>query len=75
MTTTHSCVREVVSCDPTVRARDDALTPDITLQGVSARGPGGLQLARHFHDGAWAEQMRVPTENAGASRGFGRIWA
>ena len=57
-------VGDWVNCDATVRARDDALTPDITLQGISARGPGGLQLARHFHDGAWAEQMRVPTENA-----------
>ena len=57
-------VGDWVSCDATVRARDDALTPDITLQGISARGEGGLKLARHFHDGAWATQMRVPTENA-----------
>ena len=57
-------VGDWVSCDATVRARDDAVTPDITLQGISARGPGGLALARHFHDGAWAGQMRVPTENA-----------
>ena len=57
-------VGDWVSCDATVRARDDALTPDITLQGISARGPGGLKLARHYHDGAWAEQMLVPTENA-----------
>jgi alcohol dehydrogenase len=53
-----------VSCDATVRARDDALTPDITLQGWTSRGEGGLKLARHFHHGAWAEQMMVPTENA-----------
>jgi len=53
-----------VYCDPTVRARDDAVTPDITLQGISARGEGGLKLQRYFHDGAWAGQMRVPTENA-----------
>ena len=53
-----------VFCDPTVRSRDDALTPDITLQGWSARGVGGLRLARHFHDGPFAAQMRVPTENA-----------
>ena len=26
-----------VLCDPTVRSRDDALTPDITLQGLNAR--------------------------------------
>jgi alcohol dehydrogenase len=53
-----------VYCDPTVRSRDDALSPDITLQGLSARGPGGLKLQRYFHDGSWAEQMRMPTENA-----------
>jgi alcohol dehydrogenase len=53
-----------VIVDPTVRSRDDACTPDITLQGLSARGPGGLHLARHFHDGSWAQQVRVPTENA-----------
>lgn len=70
------CVREVgpdattlaagdwVYCDPTVRARDDALDPDITLQGWSSRGAGGLKLARHFHDGAFAERVRIPTENA-----------
>lgn len=52
-----------VICDPTVRSRDDALTPDITLQGLSARGEGGLRLAAHFHHGSFAEQVRVPTEN------------
>ncbi|MFI6348716.1 alcohol dehydrogenase catalytic domain-containing protein [Streptomyces sp. NPDC050560] len=52
-----------VWCDPTVRARDDALTPDIALQGWSSRGEGGARLARHLHDGAFAERMRVPTEN------------
>jgi len=53
-----------VFCDPTVRSRDDALMPDITLQGWSARGEGGQLLQRYFRDGAFAEQMRVPTENA-----------
>lgn len=57
-------VGDWVSCDPTVRARDDALTPDITLQGLSARSEGGLKLQRHFHHGSFAEQMLVPTENA-----------
>ncbi len=56
-------VGEWVVCDPTVRSRDDARTPDITLQGLSARGDGGLKLQKHFHHGAWAEQMLVPTEN------------
>ena len=53
-----------VSCDPTVRSRDGALSPDITLQGWSARGEGGLRLAKHFHHGSFAERMLVPTENA-----------
>src|SRR6266702_5589027 len=52
-----------VCCDPTVRSRDDALNPDITLQGWSARDEGGLRLQKHFRHGSWAEQMRVPTEN------------
>jgi alcohol dehydrogenase len=53
-----------VSCDPTVRSRDGALTPDITLQGWSARGEGGLRLQKHFRHGSFAERMLVPTENA-----------
>ncbi len=53
-----------VLCDPTVRSRDNALSPDITLQGWSARGQGGLRLQDYFHDGPFAEQIRVPTENA-----------
>ncbi|HET6260027.1 MAG TPA: alcohol dehydrogenase catalytic domain-containing protein [Pseudonocardia sp.] len=53
-----------VLCDPTVRSRDDPLTPDITLQGLSARGDGGLRLQRHFGQGSFAEQLLVPTENA-----------
>lgn len=61
---THLKPGDWVFCDPTVRSRDDALMPDITLQGWSARGDGGLRLARHFHDGPFAEQIRVPTENA-----------
>jgi NADPH:quinone reductase-like Zn-dependent oxidoreductase len=61
---THLVVGEWVYCDPTVRSRDDALSPDITLQGWSAGGEGGLRLQRHFRHGAWAERIRVPTENA-----------
>jgi alcohol dehydrogenase len=53
-----------VFCDPTVRSRDDASTPDIVLQGLSARGPGGLALQAHFRDGSFAARMRVPAENA-----------
>lgn len=61
---TRLAIGDWVMCDPTVRARDDALTPDITLQGWSARGPGGLRLQEHFHHGPFAERMLVPTENA-----------
>ncbi|BCW88658.1 L-threonine 3-dehydrogenase [Alphaproteobacteria bacterium SO-S41] len=61
---TKLAVGDWVYCDPTFRSRDDAANPDITLQGISARGEGGLRLQRHFRDGAWAEQTRVPTENA-----------
>jgi alcohol dehydrogenase len=57
-------VGDWVFCDPTVRSRDNALTPDITLQGLSARGEGGLRLQEHFHHGSFAERMLVPTENA-----------
>ena len=53
-----------VFCDPTVRSRDGASTPDITLQGISARGEGGQKLQTYFRDGTFAERVRVPTENA-----------
>ncbi|WP_299570093.1 zinc-binding dehydrogenase [uncultured Williamsia sp.] len=53
---------DLVWCDATVRSRDDANTPDITLQGWSSRGDGGLRLSRHFHDGSFAERMSLPTE-------------
>ncbi len=61
---TQLAVGDWVFCDPTVRSRDNVLSPDITLQGWSARGEGGLRLQQHFHHGAWAERIRVPTENA-----------
>jgi len=60
---TRLAVGDWVYCDPTVRARDAGLAPDITLQGLSARGEGGLKLQRHFRHGSFAEQMMVPTEN------------
>ncbi|HEY6648106.1 MAG TPA: alcohol dehydrogenase catalytic domain-containing protein [Mycobacterium sp.] len=55
---------DLVWCDSTVRSRDDALAPDITLQGWTFRSEGGRRLSHHFHDGPFAEQMIVPTENA-----------
>jgi alcohol dehydrogenase len=55
---------DLVWCDSTARSRDDALAPDITLQGWTFRSEGGKRLSHHFHDGPFAEQMVVPTENA-----------
>ena len=57
-------VGDWVYCDPTVRCRDNARSPDIALQGLTGGTEAGLRLQRYFHDGAWAEQMRLPTENA-----------
>jgi alcohol dehydrogenase len=56
-------VGDVVWCDPAVRSRDQARTPDITLQGWISRGAGGLRLSRRYHHGSYAERMAVPTEN------------
>ena len=61
---TRLAVGDWVFCDSTVRSRDDALTPDITLQGLSAgNADGGLRLQRYHHDGSYAERMRTPIEN------------
>ena len=67
---TRLAVGDWVFCDPTVRSRDDAVTPDITLLGLSARGDGGLHLQRHFRHGTFAQQVMVPTENAVAIGGI-----
>jgi len=61
---TRLALGDWVFCDPTVRSRDTAIAPDITLQAWSARDAGGMKLQRFFRDGSFAEQMRVPTENA-----------
>jgi alcohol dehydrogenase len=61
---THLAPGDWVFCDPTVRSRDDALAPDILLQGLTAGGEGGRRLQKYFHDGSWAERLRLPTENA-----------
>ena len=57
-------VGDWVFCDPIVRSRDNPLAPDIVLQGLSARGPGGLALQRLFPNGSYAQSLRLPTENA-----------
>lgn len=45
---TKLAVGDWVMCDPTVRSRDDAMAPDITLQGWSARDEGGMRLQSTF---------------------------
>jgi NADPH:quinone reductase-like Zn-dependent oxidoreductase len=52
-----------VYCDPTVRARDDAVSPDIILQGLTAGSPEAQPLQDYHHDGSFAQRMRTPTEN------------
>ncbi len=61
---TRLAVGDWVYCDPTVRSRDDALAPDILLQGWTSRSPGGRRLQQHYRHGAYAEQMRIPLETA-----------
>jgi len=56
-------VGDWVFCDPTVRSRDDAVNPDVILQGWTAVSAKGLPLHRFYHHGSFAEQMLVPTEN------------
>lgn len=63
---TSLAIGDWVMCDPTVRSRDNPLAPDIALQGITAPTPGAQKLQVYFHDGGWAEQIRVPTENASA---------
>ncbi len=60
---TKLAVGDWVSCDPTIRSRDDALAPDIALLGLAAPGEGAKKLLRHYRHGAFAEQMRLPIEN------------
>jgi alcohol dehydrogenase len=61
---TELAVGDWVFCDPTVRARDNAQAPDIILQGLTAGSERARRLQAYFHDGSWAERMRVPTECA-----------
>jgi alcohol dehydrogenase len=63
-------VGDWVYCDPTVRSRDSSLVPDLLLQGLTALNDAGAQLHRYFHDGSFAERMRLPTENVTRLDGF-----
>jgi len=52
-----------VFCDATIRARDDAVNPDVMLLGWTYVSAAALPLHRFYHHGSFAEQMLVPTEN------------
>lgn len=60
---TRLAVGEWVYCEPTVRSRDDALSPDTILQGWTYRSAAALPLHRFYHHGSFAEQLLLPTEN------------
>ena len=60
---TKLSIGDWVFCDPTVRSRDDAVRPDMMLLGWTAVGAAALPLHRHFHNGTFAEQVLLPTEN------------
>jgi alcohol dehydrogenase len=63
-------VGQLVYCDPTVRSRDDSIAPDIMLQGLIAPGEGAQRLQSYFRNGAFAQQMLLPLENASALDGL-----
>jgi alcohol dehydrogenase len=56
-------VGDWVFCEPTIRSRDDVLSPDTILQGWTYRTDAALPLHRLFRHGSFAEQMMLPTEN------------
>jgi alcohol dehydrogenase len=60
---TRLSVGNWVFCDPTIRSRDDAVNPDMMLQGWTYVSAAALPLHRYYHHGSFAEQMLVPTEN------------
>jgi alcohol dehydrogenase len=59
-------VGDWVLCDPTVRSRDNPLSPMIVLQGLTAADPRGLALQRYVADGSWAEQVRSDADACAA---------
>ena len=61
---TRLAVGDWVFCDPTVRSRDDAVSPDVMLQGCIAPSAGAQRLQTVFRHGPFAEQMLTPMENA-----------
>src|SRR4051812_5442582 len=63
-------IGQLVFCDPTVRSRDDSVSPDIMLQGLIAPGDGPQRLQTYFRNGAFAQRMLLPLENVVALDGL-----
>ena len=57
-------VGDWVFCDSTIRSRDDIANPEQILLGWTYRSEAARSLHTYYHDGSFAEQMLVPTENA-----------
>jgi alcohol dehydrogenase len=57
-------VGDWVFCDSTIRSRDDIANPEQILLGWTYRTPAARSLHSFYHNGSFAEQMLVPTENA-----------
>ncbi len=60
---TKLSVGDWVFCDPTIRSRDDVVRPDMMLLGWTPVGVAALPLQRYLHNGTFAEQVLLPTEN------------
>ena len=60
---TRLSVGDWVFVDPSIRSREDTVRPDSILLGWTAHDEAALPLHRVYHDGSYAEQVRVPTEN------------
>ncbi|KAI8594656.1 alcohol dehydrogenase zinc-binding domain protein, partial [Dissophora ornata] len=58
----HLQVGQMVYIDPTVRARDHPISPQVMLQGLIAVGEA-QKMQDVWLNGSWAEEMLVPTEN------------
>lgn len=52
-----------VTCDPTLRSPDGAPTPEILLQGWSARSENALRLQPVYGHGAYASRLLTPARN------------
>ncbi|KAI1316050.1 hypothetical protein EDD11_010514 [Mortierella claussenii] len=60
--TAHLQAGQVVYIDPTVRARDHPINPEVMLQGLVAVG-AAQKLQDVWLNGTWTEEALIPVEN------------